>query len=144
MISVENKPVTRRYARARGRLFVSPETLRRVKARDIPKGDPFPVARVAAIQAAKETSRILPLCHPLPLLGVEVAFRVEEEPPALWAEVAVTADARTGVEMEALTGVAAALLSLYDMLKAIDKGMVLGDVALYEKRGGRSGDYVRA
>lgn len=144
MIPVDEKPITQRYARARGRLLVAPETLRRLQSGDLPKGDPIPVAKVAAIQAAKDTSRILPLCHPLPLLGVDVSIRVEEEPPAIWVEAAVKAEARTGVEMEALTAVSAGLLCLYDMLKAVDKGMVLGEVALYEKRGGRSGDYRRS
>ncbi|MBE3589613.1 MAG: cyclic pyranopterin monophosphate synthase MoaC [Firmicutes bacterium] len=153
MVEVGEKPVTARAALARGRLSMRPETLAALLSGRLPKGDAFPVARLAGIQAAKETSRLIPLCHPLPLTSVEVRLhpRPEAEPPAcapqstaaVEIEAVARAEARTGVEMEALVAVTVAGLALYDMLKALDRDLVLGEVRLDEKSGGRGGDYRR-
>jgi cyclic pyranopterin phosphate synthase len=143
MVNVSRKRVTRRVAVARGKVFMQPTTLGLLQRQALAKGDALAAAHLAALQAAKRTSEIVPLAHPLPLDGVEVAFDWQESPPAVVIEVRATARARTGVEMEALCAVAAAALTLYDMCKAVDRGMVLGEIALWEKRGGRSGVYRR-
>lgn len=141
MVDVSGKPVTVREAVARGRVRMAPETVRRLRAGDVPKGDVWAVARVAGIMAAKETGRLIPLCHPLPLDAVEVDFRLGEDAVEIQA-VARTA-ARTGVEMEALTAVAVAALTIVDMCKALDRTLVIEGVRLVAKRGGRSGEYRR-
>jgi cyclic pyranopterin phosphate synthase len=139
MVDVAAKPVTAREAVARGRLVVSRAAMRLVRAGTLKKGDPRQVAKLAGILGAKQTSALIPLCHPLPLssIDVEVAARGD----GLDIEARVRTTAQTGVEMEALTAVAIAGLTLYDMIKAADKTMVLTDVRLVTKRGGQSGDF---
>lgn len=139
MIDVSSKTRNLRTARACARLRLSPETVAKIRAREVPKGDPLEVARVAAIQAAKETSRILPFCHPIPLDHVGVVFDVGQDRITITATAA--AIHKTGVEMEALTAASVAALTLYDMLKMLDTSMVIEDVVLKEKRGGKS-DFV--
>jgi cyclic pyranopterin phosphate synthase len=142
MIDVGGKAVTPRTARASARLRAAPETLRRIRAGSLEKGDALAVARLAAIMAAKRTSDIVPLCHPLPLDAVEATIAVGED--AVVVETVVRATARTGVEMEALVAATAAALAVYDMCKSIDPGMAVEWVRLEEKTGGTRGDYRRA
>ena len=129
MVDVGAKPATRRRAVASGEVRMSPETARAL--RELPKGDALTTAQLAGIMAAKRTSELIPLCHPLPLSVVEVSLDVEPEGVAITAAAETTA--QTGVEMEALTAVSVAALTIYDMAKALDKGMVIGDVRLVEK-----------
>jgi cyclic pyranopterin phosphate synthase len=143
MVNVSGKRVTRRTAVARGKVFMHRDTLRLLRGHGMPKGDVLAAAHLAAIQAAKRTWEIVPLAHPVPLEGVDVAFDLQDDSATVGIEVRVTARARTGVEMEALTAVSAAALAIYDMCKAVDRGMVLGEIALWEKRGGRRGVYRR-
>ena len=142
MVDVAPKDVTHRYARAIGRIAMLPATLERVRAGGAAKGDVLGVARIAAIQAAKRTADLIPLCHALPLTRVAVAFAFDEATPAVEIEVVAETLARTGVEMEALAGAAIGLLTIYDMCKAADRGMRIEGVRLAEKRGGRSGRFV--
>ena len=137
MVDVGAKPVTAREAVARGSITMSREALRLVRTGRVKKGDPLQTARLAGILAAKQTSALIPLCHPLPLTSVGVALTPRARGYDIEARVRTTA--QTGVEMEALTAVAVAALTIYDMVKAIDKRMVIGDIRLVEKRGGRSG-----
>lgn len=143
MVDVGAKDVTERRATARGRLRTSADTLARILQGDLPKGDVLAVARTAAILAAKKTSDLIPLCHPLPLSSVEVSFAAGAEAGVLEIEARVAVTSRTGAEMEALTAVAIAGLTVYDMCKAVDKKMTLTDVRLVEKSGGRSGHFRR-
>jgi cyclic pyranopterin monophosphate synthase len=131
MVDVSAKPVSRREAVAEGFISLAPETLRRIAADDIAKGSVLATARIAGIQAAKKTSDLIPLCHPLPLSGIEVVFVSETDGIRIRCTARTTA--QTGVEMEALTGVATAALTIYDMCKAIDKAMVISDVTLISK-----------
>ncbi len=142
MIDVGGKEPTRRTAVARAILECRPDTLARIRSGALPKGSPLDVARVAAIQGAKRTSDLLPLCHPIRLTSVDVEFGF---PSDREIEVRTTTNAidRTGVEMEALTAAAVAALTIYDMCKGIDRGMTIREVALLEKRGGKSGDWFR-
>ena len=142
MVDVGAKPVTEREAIARGSIAMSREALRIVRSGKIKKGDPLQAARVAGIMAAKQTSALIPLCHPLPLTSVNVDLLPTARGYDIEARVRTTA--QTGVEMEALTAVAVAALTMYDMVKAVDKGMVIGDVRLMFKKGGRTGVYRRA
>lgn len=144
MVDVGAKPPTRRIAVASGRIAMQPDTLERVAGGTAAKGDVLGVARIAAIQAAKRTPDLIPLAHPIALTRVSVDFSLRREASAVEVTARVECRGPTGVEMEALTAVAAGLLTIYDMLKAVDRGMVLGDVRLEEKRGGRSGVYRRA
>jgi cyclic pyranopterin phosphate synthase len=138
MVDVTAKPVTARVAVARGFVHVSTEARRLVRAGTVKKGDPLQAARIAGIMAAKRTADLIPLCHPLPLSGVDVQVELARGGIALEATVKTTG--QTGVEMEALTAVAVAGLTVYDMLKAVDKAMVIDAITLVEKRGGQSGD----
>jgi cyclic pyranopterin monophosphate synthase len=142
MIDVGAKPVSLRTARASGRLVAQAETIRRIQAGSLEKGDAVATARLAGIMAAKKTSEIVPLCHPLPLDAVDIAIGFE--PDAVVIESVVRATARTGVEMEALVAVSAAVLAIYDMAKSIDPGMSITAVHVEEKTGGVRGDYSRA
>jgi cyclic pyranopterin phosphate synthase len=142
MVDVGDKDVTRRVARAGGRIAMQPQTLELIRAGDARKGDVLGVARIAAIQAAKRTSDLVPLCHPLPLTRVAVEFRVDVAGSAVAIEVTAETEGRTGVEMEALTAAAVGLLTVYDMCKAVDRGMRIEGVRLLEKSGGRSGHWV--
>lgn len=139
MVDVGNKPDTERLARARGRITMAPETMRLLREKALPKGDVLAVARVAGIMAAKETSRLIPMCHPLSLTHVAVDFTLDAEESAVVIEAVASLTGKTGVEMEALTAVSVAALTVYDMCKAVDKGMVIGDICLLEKLGGKSG-----
>ncbi len=141
MIDVGAKPKTERVAIARGRLTMGPETVARVRAGEVEKGDVIAAARLAGVMAAKRTPDLIPLCHPIALSGVEV--EIELEPAALAVTATVRTVDRTGVEMEALSAVAAACLTAYDMLKRYERGMRLEAIELIEKRGGRSGVWVR-
>ncbi|MCC6227259.1 MAG: cyclic pyranopterin monophosphate synthase MoaC [Microthrixaceae bacterium] len=141
MVDVTPKEPTHRRALARGRVHMSSETTSLVAKGAISKGDVLSVARVAGIQAAKRASDLIPLCHPLLVGAVLVNFQIEDA--SIEVEVSVETVDRTGVEMEALTACSVACLTIYDMCKAVDKAMVIGDVALWEKTGGRSGSYRR-
>jgi len=142
MVDVASKDVTKRVARAGGRIAMRPETLAGIRAGSASKGDVLGVARIAAIQAAKRTSELIPLAHPLPLTRVAVDFSVNEAESAIAISVTAETMDRTGVEMEALTGAAIGLLTIYDMCKAVDRGMCIENVRLLEKSGGKSGDFV--
>ena len=139
MVDVGDKPVTAREATASGFVTVSAAGLRLVRGGQVKKGNPLEAARLAGIMAAKRTSEIVPLCHPVPLTYVSVDFRARRTGYEIRASARTTA--QTGVEMEALTAVAAAALTLYDMLKAVDRTMVIGEIRLLEKKGGRSGHF---
>jgi len=143
MVDVAAKAETRRVARAAGRISMLPATLRQVRAGTAKKGDVLGIARVAAIQAAKRTAELIPLCHPLSLTSITVEFTLRPGAHAVDCLVTVETVGRTGVEMEALTAVSAALLTIYDMCKAVDRGMQLENIRLIEKRGGKSGNWVR-
>ena len=142
MVDVGDKAVTTREAVAQGVVRMSSMARRLIRAGQIQKGDPLQAARLAGIMAAKRTSDLIPLCHPLPL--THVAVDIAPTPGGFAIEGRVKTSSQTGVEMEALTAVAVAALTIYDMVKAVDKTMVISDIYLVEKRGGRSGHYVRA
>jgi cyclic pyranopterin phosphate synthase len=144
MVDVGHKPVTVREAVARGRVRMRPETLRRIAEGDVAKGDVLAVARVAGIMAAKRTHELIPLCHPLPLTFVGVEFELREEAGVGVVAIEATArtSAQTGVEMEALTAVSVAALTVYDMCKAVDRAIQITDVRLARKSGGQSGEIV--
>ena len=141
MVDVVAKAETHRIARARGRILMQPATLKMIQDGGAKKGDVLGVARLAAIQAAKRTSDLIPLCHPLPLTHVGVEFSVDAEASAIDCEVTAETFGRTGVEMEALTAVQVGLLTIYDMCKAVDRGMRMGGTRLIEKSGGKSGHW---
>jgi cyclic pyranopterin phosphate synthase len=141
MVDVSGKPDTRREAVARGRITIAAAALRLIREGRGQKGDPLQTARLAGIMAAKRTAELVPLCHPLPLSHVDVTLSPTHKGYEIEARVATTAS--TGVEMEALTAVAVAGLTIYDMVKAADRSMVIGDIRLITKRGGRSGEYRR-
>lgn len=142
MVDVGGKAETRRLARAGGRIAMSASTLRQIAAGTGRKGDVLGVARIAAIQAAKRTSELIPLCHPLALTRIDVDFVLDRSRGAVECIAIAETTGRTGVEMEALTSVAAALLTIYDMCKAADRGMRLERIQLLEKKGGKSGHWV--
>ena len=144
MVDVAAKEETHRVAVAGGSIRMRPETLALVRSGTAKKGDVLGVARIAAIQAAKRTAELIPLCHPVPLTSVAVEFSIDDAAAAIECRATVECTARTGVEMEALTAVQVALLTIYDMCKAVDRGMVMQDVRLLEKRGGKSGTYKAA
>ena len=144
MVDVTEKAVTHRRAVAAGEIRISPETMVHIKNGTLKKGDVLAVAQVAGIQAAKRNWELIPMCHPLPLTGIDITFRLSDEP---WCMVeiqaAVTCTGVTGVEMEALTAVSVAALTVYDMCKAVQKDMEITNIRLLEKSGGKSGDYKR-
>ena len=142
MVDVAGKAETHRVAVAAGWIRMQPATFELVRSGSSKKGDVLGVARVAAIQAAKKTSELVPLCHPVPLTSVAVEFALDAQGSRVECRATVECTARTGVEMEALTAVQVALLTIYDMCKAVDRGMVMDGIRLLEKRGGKSGDYV--
>ncbi len=141
MVDTGAKAATARRARASARVLMSPATLQAVRAHRTPKGDPLETARIAGIMAAKRTAELIPLCHPLPLTHVEVRATVEEG--AIFIEAEAATNAQTGVEMEALTAASVAALTVYDMCKALEKGITVTDLRLEEKTGGKSGDWKR-
>ena len=142
MVDVAGKAETHRVAVAGGSIRMLPATLALVRSGSAKKGDVLGVARIAAIQAAKRTSDLVPLCHPVPLTSVSVEFAIDEQGSRIDCRATVECTARTGVEMEALTAVQVALLTIYDMCKAVDRGMTMEGIRLLEKRGGKSGHYV--
>ncbi len=142
MVDTTAKPETERMARARGLVRMAPETARLIRDRKMAKGDVFEVARLAGIMAAKRTGDLIPLCHPLPITGAEIHFRFDTD-EVLEIEATVRCFGRTGVEMEALTAVSVAALTVYDMCKAVDKRISIEAIQLEEKRGGKSGTFVR-
>ena len=141
MVDVSAKPVTQRTAEASARVLMSKETVAAIRQRQTPKGDPIEAARLAGIMGAKRTAELIPLCHPLPISHVEVSISLSEDGAEIAATVSTSA--QTGVEMEALTAASVAALTLYDMCKAIEKGIVITDIRLERKSGGRSGEWRR-
>ncbi len=141
MVDVSAKPPTARTATAGARVVMAPATLERIRAHGFRKGDVLGIAQLAGIMGAKRTPDLIPLCHPLPLDSVEVALSLDEEASAVCIEATCRVTARTGVEMEALTAVSVAALTVYDMCKAVDRGMRITDIRLLHKAGGRSGEY---
>lgn len=140
MVDVGAKPDTQRYALAKGDVRMRQETLEMIRAGVLKKGDVLTVAQIAGISAAKKTSELIPLCHPVPISHIDIQIRLNEELPGVSISASVKTTGKTGVEMEALTAVAIAALSIYDMLKAVEKTMVIQNIHLVEKRGGLSGD----
>lgn len=143
MVDVSAKPETDRVARATGSIRMRPETLLAIVNAEVKKGDVLGVARIAGVMAAKRTADLIPLCHPLVLTDVQVNLTPDESLPGIVAEATVRTTGRTGVEMEALTAVSVALLTVYDMAKALDRGMTISDISLAAKSGGARGDFSR-
>lgn len=143
MVDVSNKNITKRMATASGKIKVNDKVMKAILAGEVAKGDVLGVARIAGIMGTKQTSNLIPLCHPLPLSKCEVNFEIDEEHNEIVAYCTAKTEGKTGVEMEALSGVSITLLTIYDMCKAIDKGMEISDIRLEEKCGGKSGHYVR-
>lgn len=143
MVDVTEKAATVREAVAKGRVVMRKETLSLIAANEVKKGDVLGVARVAGVMAAKRTSEIIPLCHPLSLTAIQVDFEMSKKVPSIEITATARISSQTGVEMEALTAVAAAALTIYDMCKAVDKGMTITEIRLVKKTGGKSGTYLR-
>lgn len=143
MVDVTEKPLTERVAVAKGSIYMKPETLRLIKDRKISKGDVFGVARIAGIMAAKRTSDLIPLCHPLNITSVNIDFDTVDGENKVDIKTTVKITGQTGVEMEALVATTVAALTIYDMCKAVDKEMVISEIMLLEKRGGKSGTFKR-
>ena len=143
MVDVSAKDDTLRQAIARGEVHMKPDTLQLIKNGGVKKGDVLAVAQVAAVMAAKRTSDIIPMCHPLLLTGVDVKFRLDEKESKVLIEATIRLTGKTGVEMEALTAVSAAALTIYDMCKAVDRGMAIEHIRLVAKSGGKSGEFLR-
>lgn len=143
MVDISEKDVSFREAFACGYVYMKRETLNMIVEGRIKKGDVLAVAQVAGIMGAKETSRLIPMCHNIPLTGVDINFQIMEKESAIRVEAQVKCIGRTGAEMEALTAVSIACLTIYDMCKAVDKGMVIKNIQLLEKTGGKSGNYKR-
>jgi cyclic pyranopterin monophosphate synthase len=144
MVDVSDKDVTRRQATARAIVSMQPETARLIASGGLAKGDVLAVAQVAGVMAAKRTPDLIPLCHPLPISGVEMRFELDVEQARLEIQATVRVTSRTGVEMEALTAASVAALTVYDMCKAVDRGMSIGNLELLHKAGGKSGEFKRA
>lgn len=143
MVDVTDKAVTHRLGRAAGTITMRPETLAAIRGNSVAKGDVITVAKIAGVMAAKRTAELIPLCHPLPITDVQVSIVEAEDACGLRVEASVRTTGRTGVEMEALTAVSVALLTIYDMAKAMDRHMSLTDICLLEKDGGRTGYWTR-
>lgn len=144
MVDISSKDDTKRYGIASATIRMQPETFQKITNNEIKKGDVFSVAQVAGIMAAKKTSEIIPMCHPLLLTGVDIIFKPDKASSSVRIIASVKTTGKTGIEMEALHAVSAAALTIYDMCKAIDRGMVITDICLLEKDGGKSGHYQRA
>ncbi len=144
MVDVSKKEVTSRIAVARGTIRIAAETLALIRQGKVEKGDVFSVARVAGIMAAKKTSDLIPMCHPLNITAVEIELMPQDKPPRVDIEASVRVSGKTGVEMEAMTAVAAAGLTIYDMCKAVDREMTIGEIRLVKKSGGKSGTFSRS
>jgi cyclic pyranopterin phosphate synthase len=143
MVDVSEKAVTRRMAVAQGTIHMRPATLKLILEGKVEKGDVFSVARVAGIMAAKKTSELIPMCHPLNITSVEIELTPNEKSSRVDIEASVRVDGKTGVEMEAMTAVSVAGLTIYDMCKAVDREMAIGDIRLLRKSGGKSGTFIR-
>ena len=143
MVDVGDKPISHRVAIADGRICMQAQTLQRIRQGGHKKGDVLGIARIAGIMAAKKTADLVPLCHPLPLTSIALEFEIEAAPAAVYCVATVETRGQTGVEMEALTAVQIALLSIYDMCKAVDRGMTLQGIGLLKKTGGKSGTWER-
>jgi cyclic pyranopterin phosphate synthase len=143
MVNVGGKEATERVAVAAGQISMKPSTLAAIRQNQVAKGDVLGVARIAGIQAAKRTADLIPLCHQVPLSEIAVEFTADETLPGFRVKTTARTTAQTGVEMEAIIAASVSLVTLYDMAKGVDKGMVIGDISLIEKRGGKSGDWVR-
>ena len=143
MVDVSGKDVTERIAAARGTIFMRVETLSLIMEKKVEKGDVFSVARVAGIMAAKKTSELIPMCHPLNITSVEIELTPQNNPPRVEIEAVVKVTGKTGVEMEAMTAAAVAGLTIYDMCKAVDREMTLSEVRLVKKSGGKTGTFIR-
>lgn len=143
MVDVSDKDTTSRIAVARGSIFMRPDTLTLIRRGKVEKGDVFSVARIAGIMAAKKTAELIPMCHPLNITSVTVELLAADNPPRVEIEAAVKVSGKTGVEMEALTAVSVAGLAIYDMCKAVDREMTIGEIRLVEKSGGKSGTFIR-
>jgi cyclic pyranopterin monophosphate synthase len=143
MVDVSEKEITSRIATARGTIHMRAETLTLILEDKIEKGDVFAVARVAGIMAAKKTPELIPMCHPLNITSVEIDLTAKENPARVDIEAAVRVNGKTGVEMEAMTAVSAAALTIYDMCKAVDREMTIGEIRLAKKSGGKSGTFIR-
>lgn len=143
MVDISAKAATQRMARARGAITMRPETLAAIRDNQIAKGDVLAVARIAGIMGAKRTSELVPLCHPIALSDIQLQLSLDEQLPGVWVEATARTSGPTGVEMEAIMAVSVSLVTLYDMAKGVDKGMMIGQISLIEKRGGKSGDWVR-
>ncbi|HYG31493.1 MAG TPA: cyclic pyranopterin monophosphate synthase MoaC [Methylophilaceae bacterium] len=141
MVDVGAKAETQRRARAMGSIYMQPDTLRLIQEGDAKKGDVLGIARIAAIQGSKKTAELIPLCHPISLTKVSVEFEIDEDVSEIHCTVTAETYGRTGVEMEALTAVSIALLTIYDMCKSVDRSMTLGAIRLIEKDGGKSGHW---
>jgi len=142
MVDVGSKAVTKRIAVTEGRILMQSETLERIIDGDNKKGDVLGIARVAGIMASKKTADLVPLCHPLAITHVDITLTIEKQPPAVYCQTTVEVSGQTGVEMEALNATQVALLTVYDMCKAVDRGMVIDGVRLLKKSGGKSGEWV--
>ena len=143
MVNVSEKPDTAREAVAAGRVIMLPETLRLILDRKVTKGDVFGVSRIAGIMAAKKTADLIPLCHSLNLSSADISFEPDEQESCVNIQATVRTTGQTGVEMEALTAVSAACMTIYDMCKAVDRGMIISDIRLIKKTGGKSGTFMR-
>jgi len=143
MVDVGTKPVSERFARATGSVRMKPDTLAAIQQNALVKGDVLGVARIAGVLAAKRTAELIPLCHPISLTDVQVTLTLDESLPGVTCEATTRCTGQTGVEMEAITAVAVSLTTVYDMAKSIDRAMTITDIRLLEKRGGRSGHWVR-
>ncbi len=143
MVDISAKASTQRMARARGSIRMRPETLKAIQDNEIAKGDVLTVAKIAGVMGGKRTAELIPLCHPLPLTDLQLQLSIDESLPGVTVEATARTAGATGVEMEAITAVRVSLITIYDMAKGVDKGMEIGQIFLIEKRGGKSGDWVR-
>jgi len=143
MVDISAKSPTQRMARATGAITMRPETLALIRDNQIAKGDVLTVAKIAGIMGAKRTAELIPLCHPIALSDIHLQLSLDESLPGIRVEATARTTGTTGVEMEAIVAVSVSLVTLYDMAKGVDKGMVIGQICLVEKRGGKSGDWVR-
>ncbi|MCG6975089.1 MAG: cyclic pyranopterin monophosphate synthase MoaC [Acidiferrobacterales bacterium] len=143
MVDVGDKPITQREAVAAGTIVMQPETLAQIREGGHKKGDVLGIARIAGIMAAKKTSDLIPLCHPIPITAIDLSFEIDQDAHAVHCQASVQTRAQTGIEMEALVAVNTALLTIYDMCKAVDRGMILNNIRLLKKSGGKSGDWRR-
>ncbi len=143
MVDIADKPVTYRQAIARGKVLMKPETAALIEEGGLPKGDVFSTARIAGIMAAKKTAELIPMCHPLEITHIELSFWCDAPAGVVIIEAKTATVGRTGIEMEAMTAVSVAALTIYDMCKAVDRGIILTDIKLMQKEGGKSGVFVR-